>query len=78
VSASGAVTILLVDDHPVVRAGLRALLAEDGLAVVGEAPGDLARAFRAGALACVAKDAPRSEIVGGPVSLSLDGTGPGP
>ncbi|NQX04716.1 response regulator transcription factor [Rathayibacter sp. VKM Ac-2856] len=32
------IRILLVDDHPIVRAGLRALIAaEDGLSVVGEA-----------------------------------------
>jgi DNA-binding NarL/FixJ family response regulator len=31
------ISILLVDDHPVVRAGLRALLAQPDLAIVGEA-----------------------------------------
>lgn len=46
------VTVLLVDDHPVVRAGLRALLTTgDGIDVVGEASGGaqsvaLARSLR--------------------------------
>jgi DNA-binding NarL/FixJ family response regulator len=37
VSGDAAITILIVDDHPVVRAGLRALLDRDGLHVVAEA-----------------------------------------
>lgn len=46
-SGDGALRIVLVDDHPVVRAGLRALLASaDGLEVVGEADsGDAAIAL---------------------------------
>lgn len=32
-----SVTVLLVDDHPVVRSGLRAVLAASGLEIVGEA-----------------------------------------
>ncbi|XBH21094.1 response regulator transcription factor [Jonesiaceae bacterium BS-20] len=37
-SAAPAVTVLLVDDHPVVRAGLRAMLTDDrGVEVVAEA-----------------------------------------
>ena len=31
------ITVLLVDDHPVVRSGLRAVLEADNLSVVGEA-----------------------------------------
>ena len=31
------ITVLLVDDHPVVRSGLRAVLEADDLSVVGEA-----------------------------------------
>jgi DNA-binding NarL/FixJ family response regulator len=47
------IRILLVDDHPVVRAGLRALIdGQDDLSVVGEADG------RAGALELVAADRP--------------------
>ena len=35
----GEIRILLVDDHPVVRAGLRAMLTEfEGFTVVAEAP----------------------------------------
>jgi DNA-binding NarL/FixJ family response regulator len=38
VSGGDAITVLLVDDHPVVRRGLRALLeVQDGIVVVGEA-----------------------------------------
>jgi DNA-binding NarL/FixJ family response regulator len=99
--------ILVVDDHPVVRAGLRALLEGAGLAVVAEAsgaaealdlarrlaprvivvdfdlaprllslggvrvvvlttfetPAEIARVLAAGAAACVAKDAPRADIL---------------
>ena len=36
-SASEPVTILLVDDHPIVRMGLRVLLESEGMRVVGEA-----------------------------------------
>src|SRR3954462_42404 len=37
-AANGTITIVLADDHHVVRTGLRLLLdAEDGFAVVGEA-----------------------------------------
>src|SRR2546423_1386612 len=44
--SSAPITILLADDHRVVRAGLRLLLeAEDGFEVVGEA-GDVAEAER--------------------------------
>ena len=35
--SEAAITILIADDHPVVRAGLRALLDRDGLVIVGEA-----------------------------------------
>ncbi|KRF44282.1 response regulator [Terrabacter sp. 2TAF16] len=43
---TGAVRVVLVDDHPVVRAGLRALVdGQDGIEVVGEAS-DLAGAER--------------------------------
>ncbi len=34
---SGALTVLLADDHGIVRKGLRAVLEEEGLVVVGEA-----------------------------------------
>lgn len=38
VASPGAITVLLVDDHPLVRTGLRSLLeAVDGIDVVGEA-----------------------------------------
>jgi two-component system, NarL family, response regulator NreC len=44
--ARGAITIVLADDHQVVRSGLRMLLeAEDGLEVLGEA-GDVTSALR--------------------------------
>ena len=37
--ASAGVRVLLVDDHPVVRAGLRAMLAGfDGISIAAEAP----------------------------------------
>ncbi len=36
-SASEPVTILLVDDHPIVRMGMRVLLESEGMRVVGEA-----------------------------------------
>jgi two-component system response regulator NreC len=45
-SPSAPITIVIADDHPVVRAGLRLLLeAEDGLTVVGDA-GDVASTER--------------------------------
>ncbi len=38
-TSSNGISVLLVDDHPVFRAGLRAMLeAEDDMVVVGEAP----------------------------------------
>ena len=46
VDGTGAIRVVLVDDHPVVRAGLRALVdGQDGIEVVGEAS-DLAGAER--------------------------------
>ena len=36
-TASGQVEVLVVDDHPVVRTGLRTLLTAEGMTVVGEA-----------------------------------------
>lgn len=43
-SGAGAIRIVLADDHPVVREGIKAIVdAEDGMVVVGEAPdGDAA------------------------------------
>lgn len=42
------VRVLIVDDHPMVRAGLRSMLGDDGLDVIGEA-GDGAEALRTAA-----------------------------
>ncbi len=56
-AAGRAVRVVLVDDHPVVRAGLRALLGgQDDLAVVGEA-GDLDAAERVVAAAAARRRA---------------------
>ena len=37
--SGGAIKVLIVDDHPVVREGLRAMLKSPGISVVGEARG---------------------------------------
>ncbi len=62
-TASRAIHILLVDDHPAVRHGLALLLASEGIEVCGEAGG------RASALAEIEKHGPDVAIV----DLSLDG-----
>lgn len=62
-TASSLIQVLLVDDHPAVRAGLRLLLAGEEIVVCGEAGGG------ADALALLEKSQPDAAIV----DLSLDG-----
>ncbi|MCW2549732.1 MAG: regulatory protein LuxR:Response regulator receiver, partial [Mycobacterium sp.] len=63
---SDSVTVFLVDDHEVVRQGLRSLLEADGLEVVGEA------ATAAQAVARIAATRPQVAVLD--VQLP-DGTG---
>lgn len=58
----GEIRILLVDDHPVVRAGLRAMLTEfEGFTVVAEAPEG----------AAAVKEVQRLAVLGEPVDVVL-------